>query len=124
MPDADMANRNLTPNELEKAHELLTEIRQWLGLLAGDDQLLLFAYRRKVVKELGYDERSKPIVRARLKTRKWELQNHQCAHCAKEMALTYSELDRKNAAGGYTEENTELVHAAYHQARQAEKRYS
>jgi hypothetical protein len=85
---------------------------------------LLFAYRRKIVKELGYDERSKPVVRAKLKSLKWELQNHTCAHCHENMAMAYSELDRKNAADGYCVENTELIHAKCRQARQATKHYS
>jgi len=40
------------------------------------------------------------------------------------MKLAYSELDRKNAADGYTEENTDLVHSECHQARQAAKRHT
>jgi hypothetical protein len=40
------------------------------------------------------------------------------------MPLEYSELGRKNAAGGYTEENTDLVHAKCHQERQAAKGYA
>ena len=119
-----MPNRNLTLEELNRANKLLAYIRQRLALLAGDDRLLLFAYRRKVVKELGYDERSKPSTRARLKQLKWEQQSGQCAHCKNELPLKYSELDRKNAADGYTKENTELVHAKCHQARQAAKRYA
>ena len=41
-----------------------------------------------------------------------------------DLPLRYSELDRKNAADGYTIENTELVHAKRHQERQAEKGYA
>jgi hypothetical protein len=119
-----MPNRNLTPDELKQAHELLAQIRIRLGELAGDDRLLLFAYRRKVVKELGYDERSKPGQRNKLKALKWGLQGRRCAHCGEEMPLKYSELDRKNAADGYTEENTELVHAKCHYERQAAKGYT
>ena len=62
-----MPNRNLTANELREANDLLTDIRVRLTSLAADDPLLLFAYRRKVVKELGYDERGKPAARAILK---------------------------------------------------------
>jgi hypothetical protein len=62
-----MPNRNLTPDELKEANVLLAEIRERLVALAGDDRALLFAYRRKVTKELGYDERSKPGVRSKLK---------------------------------------------------------
>ncbi len=119
-----MPNRNLTNEELLSANDLLSTIRARLETLAGGDKNPLFAYRRKIVKELGYDERSKPGVRGKLKALKWGLQNRLCAHCQKEMPLKYSELDRKNAADGYTEENTELVHAQCHHERQAAKRYT
>jgi hypothetical protein len=119
-----VANRNLTAEELKRAHKLLGEIRENLEKLAGGDRLLLFAYRRKVVKELGYDERGKPGERNKLKLLKWGQQNRKCAHCGEEMPLRYSELDRKNAVDGYTEENTELVHAKCHQDRQAASRYT
>jgi hypothetical protein len=119
-----MPNRNLNSDELKRANELLADIRDRLTSLAAGDPLLLFAYRRKVVKELGYDERDKPGVRARLKALKWGQQNGRCAHCREELALKYSELDRKNAAERYTVENTELVHAKCHHERQAEKRYT
>ena len=119
-----MANRNLNADELKHASELLKEIRVRLTNLAAGDPLLLFAYRRKVIKELGYDERSKPVLRAKLKALKWGQQNGKCAECRKDMPLKYSELDRKNAADGYTPENTELVHAKCHQDRQAAKGYT
>ncbi len=119
-----MPNRNLNANELKRANKLLADIRERLISLAGGDTLLLFAYRRKVVKELGYDERGKPGVRAQLKALKWGQQNGKCAHCGDELPLKYSELDRKNAVDGYTAENTELVHAKCHQIRQAAKRYT
>jgi len=119
-----MPNRNLNNDELKRANELLIDIRKQLANLADGDPLLLFAYRRKVVKELGYDERGKPGVRAKLKAIKWGEQSRKCAHCGEEMPLRYSELDRKNAAGGYTSENTDLVHAKCHQDRQAAKGYA
>jgi hypothetical protein len=119
-----MPNRNLSSDELNLANELLKDIRKRLTSLAAGDPLLLFAYRRKVVKELGYDERDKPGVRGQLKTLKWEQQNGKCAHCGGELPLKYSELDRMNAADGYTPQNTELVHAKCHHARQAAKRYT
>ncbi len=115
---------NLNADELKRANELLKDIRERLTNLAVGDPLLLFAYRRKVIKELGYDERGKPLARAKLKALKWGQQNGKCAHCSKDMPLKYSELDRKNAADGYTPENTELVHAKCHQERQAAKGYT
>src|SRR5882757_7558722 len=119
-----MPNRNLNADELQRANELLRDIRERLACLAGSDPLLLFAYRRKIVKELGYDERGKPGARARLKALKWGQQNGKCPDCPDPLPLKYSELDRKNAADGYTLENTELVHAKCHQARQAAKGYT
>jgi UTP:GlnB (protein PII) uridylyltransferase len=58
-----MANRQLSPEELERANALLSDIRKKLEALSRGDTELLFAYRRKVFKELTYDERSKPMVR-------------------------------------------------------------
>jgi hypothetical protein len=119
-----MANRNLTSNELECANELLRYIRERLDTLAAGNRLLRFAYCRKVMKELGYEERGKPRARTRLKAVKWRQQNGKCAHCGDDLPQKYSELDRKNAADGYTAENTELVHAKCHQDRQAAKSYT
>ena len=119
-----MPNRNLNADELKSANALLAEIRERLASLAAGDPLLLFAYRRKVAKELGYDERGKPGSRVKLKALKWGLQNRKCAECGLDLPFEYSELDRKNAADGYTIENTDLVHAKCHQARQAAKRYT
>jgi hypothetical protein len=119
-----MPNRNLNAEELKRANDLLIEIRSRLVGLAANDPLLLFAYRRKIVKELGYDERGKPGSRNILKALKWGSQQGLCAHCKESLPRKYSELDRKNAADGYTEENTDLVHAKCHQERQAAKRYT
>lgn len=115
-----MPNRNLTADELAEANKLLGDIRSRPEALAADDPLLLFANRKKVIKELGYDERGKPGMRSKLKALKWG----KCVHCGKDMPLPYLELDRRNAAHGYTVENTELVHAKCHQERQAAKGYT
>lgn len=119
-----MPNRNLNADELKRANALLAEIRNRLVSLAAGDTHLLFAYRRKVVKELGYDERGKPSFRAKLKALKWGQQNSKCAECGEAIPLRYSELDRKNAVDGHTPENTDLVCAKCHQARQAAKGYA
>ena len=50
-------NRNLTADELSKANELLSAIRDRLDTLAGRDPALLFACRRQIAKELTGDER-------------------------------------------------------------------
>ena len=59
-----MTNRRLTTDELQKANAVLKDIRAQLLLLAGEESDLLFAYRRKIAKELIYDERGKPISTA------------------------------------------------------------
>jgi hypothetical protein len=64
------------------------------------------------------------MARRKIKIQKHDDQHGKCAHCNEDMTIQYSELDRKNAADGYTVENTELVHAKCHQARQAAKRYT
>jgi hypothetical protein len=119
-----MPNRNLNAEELKRANSLLNEIRAKIDELADGDALLLFAYRRKIYKELIYLERGKPMARRKIKIQKFDQQCGKCVHCKEDMTIRYSELDRKNAADGYTMENTELVHAKCHQARQAAKGYT
>jgi len=107
-----MANRQLTAEELLLANTLLAEIRSRLEGLSHGDRDLLFAYRRKVFKELTYDERDKPSVRRKLKDQKWKEQRGLCALCGKDLPETYTVLDRLNAIDGYTKENTRLIHQA------------
>ena len=47
-----MANPRLTPDQLDLARALLDEVRARLADLSGGDKELLFAYRRKLAKEL------------------------------------------------------------------------
>jgi hypothetical protein len=49
-----MPNRNLTAEELKKANELLSEITRRMHEVADGNPELLFAYRRKIAKELTY----------------------------------------------------------------------
>lgn len=119
-----MANRNLAPDELAKANGLLAEIRGRLRELSGEDADLLFAYRRKIAKELTYDERGKPADRNKLKARKFGEQNGICPECGKPLPEKFAVLDRKNAANGYTAENTELIHQECDRKRQAARRYA
>lgn len=104
-----MANRQLTELELRLANQLLAEVRSRLVELSGDDAALLFAYRRKIAKELIYDERSKPMVRRQLKSLKRRTQNGLCAMCSMALPEKYVILDRLEAAGGYTDANTRLI---------------
>jgi DNA repair exonuclease SbcCD ATPase subunit len=119
-----MGNRQLTADELERANALLEEVRQRLESLSGSDRELLFAYRRKVFKELMHDERSKPSVRRALKLRKWKEQQGLCPICNEALPDKYAVLDRTNAVDGYTAANTRLIHAACDTRNQASKGYT
>lgn len=119
-----MPNRQLSAEDLALANKLLAEVRAKLGLLSGGDRELLFAYRRKIYKELSYDERSKPMVRRKLKDQKWKEQRGLCAICEKDLPTKYIVLDRLNAADGYTSENTSLIHQECDVSRQASKGYA
>lgn len=119
-----MPNRQLTSEELLRANALLDEIRSKLEKLSSGDRELLFAYRRKVFKELTYDERDKPAARRKLKDQKWKEQRGLCALCGKDLPETYTVLDRLNAIDGYTKENTRLIHQECDVAHQASKGYA
>ena len=104
-----MPYRNLTLEELSHANALLKSIRDQLHTLAGHEKPLLFAYRRKIAKELSYDERGKPAHRKLLKALKRGKQNGLCALCAEPLADKYMILDRLEGMGEYIESNTRLV---------------
>jgi len=118
-----MPNRTLTQDELEKARALLADIRQRLVALSEGDPDLLFAYRRKVGKELTYDERSSPAARKRLKRLKRAEQAGKCALCPDPLPRTHTVLDRYVAAAGYTPENTRLICQPCDRAAQEAKGY-
>lgn len=114
----------LTRGELEKAQTLLRSIRRRLKNLSGDNGELFFAYRRKVYKELVYDERSKPMARVRLKKLKRVEQGGLCAICKKRLPESYCVLDRFEAIDGYTVKNTRLICQRCDTKQQASKRYA
>jgi UTP:GlnB (protein PII) uridylyltransferase len=119
-----MPNRTLGADELEKANALLRDVRTHLRTLAGEDTALLFAYRRTIAKELGYDERGEPMMRKLLKLNKMIAQKGLCAECQKELPNRGAELDGMNAMDGYTEANTRLVHHECHVKGQEEKGFA
>jgi UTP:GlnB (protein PII) uridylyltransferase len=118
-----MPNRNLTKEELTIANALLAELRLKLIALSNGDLTLLFAYRRKLAKELGYDERGKPMQRKMLKARKMGEQAGLCSICSKPLPEKYAVLDRLDGMAGYTPENTRLIHADCDIRVQGERRY-
>ena len=119
-----MPNRTLTPSELELARALLKDIRERLSVLSGGDAELLFAYRRKIAKELGYNERSGPMARRKLKSQKRKEQDGLCARCREKLPDKYAVLDRLAASKGYTIENTRLICEACDREVQSERRYT
>ncbi len=92
-------------------------------LSAGDDDLL-FALRRKLVKDLGYLERDGPAKRSQLKRKKRIEQNGLCGICGKPLPEEGAELDRFEAMLRYTPENTRLVHHECHIEEQKNKKYT
>lgn len=105
-----MPNRQLTNDELENlAHPMLKQMRGKLEELSGGDEELLWALRRKIAKELGYDERGKPMQRAALKKMKRREQDNLCVICKGTLPLDGAVLDRLEAMGGYTDSNTRLL---------------
>ena len=95
-------------------NELLATLRLQLEERADGDALRLHNLRRRVVKLLGYDEKSKPSERKALKLRKMAEQAGCCTVCG--LALPergyYAVLDRQVAHLGYTDANVNLIHAA------------
>jgi hypothetical protein len=120
-----MSNRRLSADELTSlAKPLLESTRARLRELSGEDKALLWALRRKLVKELGYDERGKPIHRVALKKRKLAEQQGLCLLCCQVLPAKGSILDRYEAMKGYTPENTRLLCVPCDTRVQAERGYA
>ena len=119
-----MPNRRLTEKELAVANELLGKVRADLARHSNGDAELLFALRRKVAKELVYDERSKPMARRSLKNRMRKQQEGICALCRKPLPAKYCVLDRFNAVDGYVEDNVRLICETCDRKVQQERAYT
>lgn len=122
--EVSSSGRRLTESELEKARAILAMTRNEIARVAGDDKSLLWALRRKVYKELVYDERSKPMARRMLKFKLFARQKGLCAGCTRELPEKYSILDRREAMKGYTEENCKLLCSECDQKAQAKRKYA
>jgi hypothetical protein len=89
-------NRRLTDEERDHLLPLLNDVRERLRVLAGDDAELLWALRRKLYKELMYDERGKPMQRRALKTFKRKEQEAAAPSArANSPTRTWSSIDSK-----------------------------
>ena len=119
-----MPNRQLSSEELEGLFSpFITEVRQRLDNLSRGDKDLLWALRRKLYKELTYDERGKPMQRRKLKELKRAEQDNKCPLCSTSLPLKYVVLDRIEAMKGYTPENTRLLCQACDTRVQQERGY-
>ena len=120
-----MPNRQLTEVELADLFApLLAEVRKRLTTLSGVDTDLLFALRRKLAKELSYDERGTPMQRRQLKAFKRGEQDNKCAICRRDLPEENVDLDRLEAMKGYTRENTRLVCKECHYNQQKERGFA
>ena len=119
-----LPNRQLSPEELVIANQMLARLRNELTNASNGDAALLFAFRRKVFKELTYDERGKPMIRRALKAYKAGEQSGRCALCSNPLPDKYAVLDRVVAMLGYTRENTRLICVTCDTEVQAERKYS
>ena len=120
-----MGNPILTREQRETLFRaLFDQVTSALDAMSQGDPKLLFALRRKLVKELSYLEKGTPAHRKKLKSTLWHKQQGLCAICQKPMAEKGSELDRIEAYYGYTEDNVRLVHHQCHVADQAAKGYA
>ena len=123
--EEENANPRLTAEQiLAIFNPFLREIRERLIALSNGDDSLLFALRRKLYKEMSYDERNKPMHRKMLKMKKHIQQNGICPLCGEKLPEKYAVLDRLQAIKGYTEENTRLIHADCDYKNQTDKNYS
>jgi ribosomal protein L44E len=123
--DDAMPNRRLTDDERTALFgPLLVDVRARLLTLAGTDEQLYWALRRKLSKELSYDERSKPVQRKKLKLAKRKSQDGKCADCSEPLPERGAVLDRTEAMLGYTAKNTRLLCPTCDERIQGERRYA
>jgi hypothetical protein len=117
-------NPQLSPDQRDEAHKLLAEIRERIRRLAGDDPGLVFAYRRKIYKELNYDERGKPAKRKRLKRQLTKASDGKCRSCGELLPPRGSVLDRREAIDGYNAANVDLICRSCDAKRQGSKGFT
>jgi hypothetical protein len=115
---------HLTDEQLVAVREILDRVRTELATLAGGDQKTLHHARRYLMKRLEFDERSRPSDRKDVKLALMAKQQGKCAICGDPLPAKGSELDRKEAVLGYTEDNCRLVHHDCHRKAQAAKNFS
>lgn len=104
-----MPNPRLTQEQLNIANGLIDEVRARLKEITDGDNKYYWALRRKLAKELVYDERGKTGHRLKLKAEKRIEQNGICSLSSQALSEKYCVLDRYEAIAGYTSANTRLI---------------
>lgn len=104
-----MSNPRLSESQVEQAQKAIGKIRKEIRKIANNDPNLIFAFRRKIYKELIYDERGKPLERKRLKEKIVKKQKGLCRICKRKLPSRGSVLDRREAIKGYNEKNVRLI---------------
>lgn len=130
-PDPPASKETRTGNRQLSAEErstlfapLVDQVRLRLRELSGADDALLWALRRKLAKELSYDERGTPTHRVMLKRQKRLEQDNLCALCPAVLPDPGAVLDRLEAMKGYTKQNTRLLCPSCDTSVQQRRRYA
>ena len=99
----------------DAARAILDHVRGEIDRLSNGDADVLFAARRYIKARLQLDERGAAQQRGRLRTRLFDRQQGKCTICAKPLAKLSGAHVHRGGPGGYTEENTILVHPECHE---------
>ena len=118
-----MSNPQLNEIQLKQAHKLIAKIRKEIETLAKNNSKAVFAFRRKIYKELIYDERNRPMERKKLKDIMWKKQKGICRLCKEKLSERGAVLDRTEAIEGYKEENIRLICSSCDTKTQEERGY-
>jgi cell division protein FtsN len=105
----------LSPEDRQKAIQILEQARASIDAAADDDPERRFQLRRYILKRMEFDERGTPTQRRKLKELKRKFQRGLCFDCGQPLPVQGAELHRLDAIAGYTETNTRLLCRACHQ---------
>ncbi len=103
-----MSNPRLNEEQMLLAGDILERVRGEIEKLSGGNAELRFAYRRRIMTQLQYDERGKPKKRLALKKGKWKEQKGLCSECKGELGEGAA-LNCMSAPDGFTWKNTRLI---------------
>lgn len=123
-PEEYTGTRILTSEELSTLSQpLLNEVQNLLEKFSGGDAELLWALRRKLVKQLQAEEKGRQRDIRELKAYKRGEQRGKCARCSEVLPEKGAVLDRFKGMIKYSPENTRLLCPSCDRAVQAERGY-